>query len=111
MSEENKPATPPSPPPSGGGGAEQRQFPRIEVSTPVSFNVIIPSYNTGTSRDISEGGMCLETKSKLDKGTIIRLEFELPGDPPEHVEALGRVMWQRHPEGAELFLTGIKFLV
>jgi hypothetical protein len=90
--------------------AEKRQFPRIEVSTRVDFNVIIPSFCTGVSKDISQGGLCLETKQKLVTGTILRLEFDLPGDKPEHIEALGRVMWQRG--GSEdSHLTGIKFLV
>lgn len=90
-------------------GAERRVFPRIEVNTSVTYTVVIPSYHTGSTRDISQGGLCLETKSKLEKGMIIRLEFDLPGEPPEHVEALGRVMWQR-TEG-ETLLTGVKFLV
>lgn len=93
------------------GGAERRQFPRIEVNTQVTFTVVIPSYNIGNTRDISQGGLCLETKSKLDRGMIIRLEFDLPGDKPEHVEALGRVMWQRPAETPGSMLTGIKFLV
>jgi len=91
-------------------GVEKRQFPRIEVNTAVTFTVVIPSYNVGTSIDISQGGLCLTTKSKLDKGSILRLEFDLPGNPPEHVEALGRVQWQRPADG-ETFQTGVKFLV
>jgi hypothetical protein len=90
--------------------AEKREFPRIEVNTQVTFTVVIPSYNIGNTRDISQGGLCLETTSKLEKGSIIRLEFDLPGPKPEHVEALGRVMWQRPVENDKL-LTGVKFLV
>ena len=91
------------------GGAERRVFPRIEVNTPVTYTIVIPSYHVGSSIDISQGGLCLKTASKLDKGMILRLEFDLPGDKPEHVEALGRVQWQR-PDGEE-FQTGVKFLV
>lgn len=92
-------------------GADRRQFPRIDVNTSVTFTVVVPSYNIGSTRDISQGGLCLATKSKMERGMIIRLEFDLPGDKPEHVEALGRVMWQRVDDTPDSFLTGIKFLV
>ena len=92
-----------------GGGMERRQFPRIEIETKISYSVVIPAYEYGTTKDISQGGVCLECKRKMAIGTILRLEFDLPGDPPEHIEALGRVMWQR-TKADDVFATGIKFL-
>ena len=92
-----------------GGGMERRQFPRIDIATKISFAVVIPTYDIGTTRDISQGGLCLECKRKMALGTILRLEFDLPGDHPEHIEALGRVMWQR-PKAEDTYTTGIKFL-
>ncbi len=93
----------------GSSGMERRKFPRIEIATNVSFAVIIPAYEVGTTKDISEGGLCLEMKRKLALGTILRLEFDLPGDKPERIEALGRIMWQR-PKTEDTYSTGIKFL-
>ena len=93
----------------GGSPSDRRKFPRIEIATNVSYAVIIPAYELGSTKDISEGGMCLEMKRKMALGTILRLEFELPGDKPEHIEALGRIMWQR-PKADETYSTGIKFL-
>jgi hypothetical protein len=93
----------------GKSGMERRQFPRIDIATNVSFAVVVPAYEIGTSKDISQGGLCLEVKRKVATGTILRLEFDLPGDKPEHIEALGRVMWQR-PKADETFSTGVKFL-
>jgi hypothetical protein len=88
---------------------ENRQHPRVEVSTTVKFAVVIPVYENGFSKDISQGGLCLETNKSLPQGCILRLEFELPGNPPEHIQALGKVVWQRtNMEGT--FSTGIKFL-
>ena len=98
----------PTPDP-GKSGMERRQFPRIDIATNVSFAVVVPAYEIGTSKDISPGGLCLEMKRKLATGTILRLEFDLPGDKPEHIEALGRVMWQR-PKAEETYSTGVKFL-
>ncbi|MCX7926745.1 MAG: PilZ domain-containing protein [Candidatus Omnitrophica bacterium] len=101
---------PPVPPlSSSGSGIERRQFPRIGITTKVQYSVVIPSIEHGTTKDISQGGLCLECNRKLALGTILRLEFDLPGNPPEHIEALGRVMWQR-VQGENVFLTGIKFL-
>lgn len=91
-------------------GTDRRQFPRIEVSTPVNFTVVMPHYEVGTTRDLSQGGICLEVKRKLATGTILRLEFDLPGDKPEHIEALGKVVWQRQ-KAEDSYNTGIKFLV
>ncbi|MBP6920615.1 MAG: PilZ domain-containing protein [Candidatus Omnitrophica bacterium] len=101
MSDENQEQAPES--------MDNRQFPRVGVSTEVKYAVVIPVYENGTSKDISQGGLCLETKKSLPQGSILRLEFDLPGDPPEHIQALGRVVWQR--TGVEgTFSTGIKFL-
>jgi len=91
-------------------GMERRKFPRINIATNVSYAVVIPDYEKGTTKDISEGGMCLEMKRKVAIGTILRLEFDLPGDNPEHIEALGRVMWQKPGETLGVYATGIKFL-
>jgi hypothetical protein len=89
--------------------ADNRQFPRMDVNTAVKFSVVIPVYDNGTSKDISQGGLCLETNKSLAQGSILRLEFDLPGEPPEHIQALGKVVWQRtNMEGT--FSTGIKFL-
>ena len=88
---------------------DNRQHPRVDVSTKVKFSVVIPVYDNGTSKDISQGGLCLETNKSLPQGCILRLEFDLPGNPPEHIQALGKVVWQRtNMEGT--FSTGIKFL-
>ncbi|MDD5347480.1 MAG: PilZ domain-containing protein [Candidatus Omnitrophica bacterium] len=96
-------------PPPSGGGMDRRQFPRIDIATKISYAVVIPAYEAGTTKDISQGGLCLECKRKLALGTILRIEFDLPGNPPEHIEALGRVMWQR-ARGEDVFATGVKFL-
>jgi hypothetical protein len=88
---------------------ERRQFPRIDVNTNVNYAVVVPTYEVGKTKDLSQSGLCLEVKRKLTAGTILRLEFELPGDKPERIEALGRVIWQRQ-KTEDSFATGIKFL-
>jgi hypothetical protein len=93
----------------GQSNSDKREHPRIEVETKVQFAVVMPVYETASTKDISAGGLCLETTKSLSQGCILRLEFDLPGDPPEHIQALGKVVWQRtNVEGT--FSTGIKFL-
>ena len=94
---------------SGNSGMERRQLPRIDITTNVNFTVMIPVHEVGSTKDLSQGGLCLEMKRKLALGTILRLEFDLPGDKPEHIEALGRVLWQKLKSG-DTYATGIKFL-
>ena len=89
--------------------AERRLSPRIDIATKVNFAVVIPTYETGAARNISQGGMNLEMKRKMATGTILRLEFDMPGDKPEHIEVLGRVMWQKQIN-LESITTGVKFL-
>ncbi len=91
------------------GVVERREFPRIEVNTQVNFVVVVPGSETASTKDISQAGMCLDTTRKLSEGMILRLTFDLPGEPPEHIEALGRVIWQR-PKTDSTYATGIKFL-
>lgn len=89
--------------------SDKRQFPRIQVETIVQYAVVIPVYESGSTKDISQGGLCLETSKSLPQGSILRLEFDLPGDPPEHIQALGKVVWQRTNMSGS-FSTGVKFL-
>ena len=62
------------------GPVENRQHPRVQVATQVNFAVVVPVYEHGTSKDISQGGLCLETNKSLAQGSILRLEFDLPGE-------------------------------
>jgi hypothetical protein len=88
---------------------ERRQFPRVELNTVVNYTVVVPTFEVATTKDFSQGGVCLEVKRKLPIGTILRIEFDLPGENPEHIQALGKVIWQRQ-KTEDIFATGVKFL-
>ena len=92
-----------------GSFAERRVSKRVELITDVQYSVVMPSYQTGFIKDVSEGGLCFLLAQELPAGTILNVEFNLPGDQPEHIKALVRVIWQRAKDGQ--FLTGVKFLV
>lgn len=89
--------------------AEHRNSKRVELITDMKYSVVMPTYQTGLIRDISEGGLCLMLPQSLAAGTILNVEFDLHGEHPEHIKALVRVVWQK--QAADKFLTGVKFLV
>ncbi len=89
--------------------AERRSSQRVELISNVTYSVVMPSYQTGLIRDISEGGLCLMLPQPLASGTILNVEFDLHGEQSEHIKALVRVVWQK--QEADKFQTGVKFLV
>lgn len=65
--------------------SEQRRFPRVPLATQVLYN---QGSIIGFSRDISNGGMFIETTQILEPGTRLNLRFHLdPQDPIVKAEA------------------------
>jgi c-di-GMP-binding flagellar brake protein YcgR len=65
--------------------SEQRKFPRVPLATQVLHD---QGSMIGFSRDISNGGMFIETNQILDPGTRLNLRFHLdPQDPIVRAEA------------------------
>jgi c-di-GMP-binding flagellar brake protein YcgR len=65
--------------------SEQRRFPRVPLATQVLHD---QGSLIGFSRDISNGGMFIETNQMLDPGTRLNLRFHLdPQDPIVKAEA------------------------
>lgn len=80
----------------------QRQFPRFPLQLPVLFRCQGeqegPRAGVGTTRDLSEGGVCLELDYRYPVGTTLSLIIQGEGT---NVEATARVAWagQPSPEG------------
>jgi Tfp pilus assembly protein PilZ len=60
---------------------EKRQHPRQVIECEVSFQVGDGPASVARCRDISLGGMFIETPSPLPYGTALRLLLPLPGLP------------------------------
>ncbi len=60
----------------------------------------------GEVQDLSPGGLCLTTTTRVEKGKQLHLEFTLPTGP---VEAVGEVRWVKALPGGLLEL-GIRFV-
>lgn len=95
----------------------KREFFRLKLAVPFSFTVLesqdshIPtqqvfSYQT---RDLSGGGLRLETSLALRPGDRLRLKLMMPA--LEAIRIQGRVVWNRRQRGREdeLFWVGVAF--
>jgi hypothetical protein len=103
---------------------ELRKYIRIDGVFPVEFTIVrlqgdLPGidWSRGLTRNISEGGICLET-AELDESTInflrqqnIYLELKMPVPPTKPpIRAVAEIAWIMKAEGASpLFLIGLKF--
>ncbi len=87
---------------------DRRKHKRVDLSTPVKYTVLMSLPQPGLIQNISEGGLCLLIDKQLTKGSILRVEFNLPGEKQEHIDALVEVTWQIPKEGR--FLTGVEFI-
>lgn len=87
---------------------EKRRHKRVDLSTNIRYTVLMSTPQYGLIKNISEGGLCLLLDKQLANGSILRVEFDLPGERQEHIDALAKVVWQTAEEGK--FLTGVKFI-
>ncbi|HUO58408.1 MAG TPA: PilZ domain-containing protein [bacterium] len=86
---------------------EKRKHNRFEFQKPVRVFPVLPSksgniYEVQTesfevqARDISEGGLRLQSQQELNPQFLVKLNFEISKDQP--VEVFGKIMWsqERH---------------
>jgi type IV pilus assembly protein PilZ len=74
---------------------EQRRYARVPVNSPASFSLKgKPERTTGHAKDISVGGMFIETTTPAAFGAEIVIHMALPG-ASEPVALPGIVRWVR----------------
>ena len=59
-------------------GRERRQAPRVEIQLLIAYKNL-DQFFLDYTRNISEGGLFIESRFPLEPGTQISLRFELPG--------------------------------
>lgn len=97
-------------------GAERRRFPRLDVELIVRYKVLSTSEQEfeATTKNISQGGLCLLTHEELKPDTFLAVEIKFP-QTPEPVVAIGHVVWSQasplgpSPAGHRRFDNGIEF--
>ncbi|MGD8387217.1 MAG: PilZ domain-containing protein [Desulfobacteraceae bacterium] len=92
-------------------GEEKRQYPRIETNNFVSYvcvdeegNEIAEGY--GTTRDLSQGGVKLETREPLESPYVMLLAIDLN---EQLLEIRGNVVYTEEVEKGRFFI-GIRFV-
>ncbi len=77
--------------------AAQRQFPRYLVQLPVLHQARAPASSrvgVGWTRDLSEGGACLELTDRFRTSKLLRIRLQTEAGP---IEAEAQVAWAREP--------------
>ena len=89
---------------------QKRKHLRVRVELRVyctSKNVIFSDY----TRNLSEGGIMIQSQSLIERGEEISLNFNVP-DHPIPINLMGEVVWsksQKDKDGNTNILVGVKF--
>lgn len=71
------------------GGAQQRRYPRMQLSVPVDIHTHNDKH-LGETRNISQGGMLLQAQAPVSIAQPIRLKFTLPPETFVEIPAVVR---------------------
>ncbi|MFH1856390.1 MAG: PilZ domain-containing protein [Candidatus Omnitrophota bacterium] len=98
----------------------RREFMRVEKEVPVNFTAVSELLEAKVkTRDLSEGGACIEVEQLRDEdlGELLakRIEFNLKLDLPEafgNIENTARIVWMKREETSleDKILMGLKFI-
>ncbi len=86
------------------GPEDKRKSPRVDLDANVRYQILGHSSKEVISQNITAGGMCLLLDRKISPRMILELEFKLPGNSEELINAYAEVIWQSNSH------TGIKFI-
>lgn len=85
-----------------------RGLPRVDFETPVRLrSPLIQSWGTG--RNISRGGMLVETDCEFLPKTELELDFMLPASR-QTIKPLAQVVWSRESDDLRITSHGLRFL-
>jgi Tfp pilus assembly protein PilZ len=82
----------------------RRKFKRVNLKLDVLHGTI----DSGYSRNLSEGGLCLITQDPLECNQETTLLFHLTNNERRFIKAVGKITWNRIlPEGG--YESGVEF--
>jgi hypothetical protein len=98
---------------SNNGVSDKRQHNRFEFKKPVQVFPVVPSVSGNIfevhsqstemlSHNISEGGLRLETPGRIQKESLLKMNFEMSKD--QSVEVYGKVMWTQDKQFGVRFI-------
>ena len=90
-------------------GVEQRRFPRVPFQRGVRFRSQDTDLFCGqAARDISQGGIRINSESFIPAGSTVMLQIQLEGEG-RLINLSGRVAWARFLSSLDKFQIGIEF--
>ncbi len=85
-----------------------RGLPRVDVQTPVRMRTTLVQ-SWGTARNISRGGMLVETDCEFIPKTELELDFMLPTSR-QQMKPLAQVVWSHESDDLRITSHGLRFL-
>jgi len=91
--------------------AELRKYIRVNKNIHVTYSIVNQILKSSArSQDVSEGGICIPSKLRFDKGIVLALDISLPGEG-KPIKAQGEVVWLREVNNFRFpFMLGVKFV-
>jgi c-di-GMP-binding flagellar brake protein YcgR len=83
---------------------DKRKYKRVYTQFEVKYAII----NKATSKDISQGGMCIITNDPLEKGAELTLLFSIPESQAPRIKTFGKVAWSKRLDTGK-YEAGIEF--
>jgi CheY-like chemotaxis protein len=85
-----------------------RGLPRVDVQTPVRLRTALVQ-SWGTARNISRGGMLVDTDCEFLPKTELELDFMLPASS-RTMKPIAQVVWSRESDDLRITSHGLRFL-
>ncbi len=92
---------------------ERRRYRRLRCKTEIRFRDLYKpqqKYASSLSKDVSVGGLRLDTIRFLPKDVRLVLLLSLPGVTAEPRRAIGRVVWVRRGSFSDSYECGLQFV-
>ncbi len=97
----------PESPRGAGTPADRRRSERSPFVVRVDYGTVDAFFSEFTA-DVNEGGMFIETETLQPPGTVVVLQFRIPGSEAP-IKVRGRVVWTSAERPAETAGMGIEF--
>jgi hypothetical protein len=86
------------------GKYNKRTHDRLDFIEKVHYKLLKQPFQSVFSQNISAMGMCLLLDEEVIPGTILELDFDIPGQESKTISTYSKVVWQRD------YLTGVEFI-
>jgi type IV pilus assembly protein PilZ len=93
--------------PSGEPGRDRRRWERAELLVRVDYKTVDELFSE-FARNINEGGLFVETDTPPAPGSVVALQFQIPGSQ-EPIQVMGRVVRITQGDASEGPGMGIEF--